>query len=61
LRERIPPSLLKAMEKMKDELAGSIVKLRQKYPLIYKRFQDRWDKLGARTEQTEQTEQLSLW
>ncbi|SHE67432.1 hypothetical protein SAMN02745133_00904 [Desulforamulus putei DSM 12395] len=38
MRERIPPSLLKAMEKMKDELAGSIVKLRQKYPLIYKRL-----------------------
>ncbi|ABO51616.1 heat shock protein DnaJ domain protein [Desulforamulus reducens MI-1] len=47
LRESIPPMLLEAIEGMDHEFAAGMVKLRKKYPLIYKRFQDRWDDLGA--------------
>ncbi|MFZ5598843.1 MAG: DnaJ domain-containing protein [Bacillota bacterium] len=43
LRKSIPPEVLTAMEEMDDELAAGIMKLRKKYPLIYKRFEDRWD------------------
>ena len=45
LRDNVPPDFLEEMEEMDEEFAAGIVRLRKKFPLIYRSFQKQWDEL----------------
>jgi tetratricopeptide (TPR) repeat protein len=50
LRDNIPPEYLDELEEMDEEFAAGIVRLRKKYPLVYRSFQEQWDEIfKART------------
>lgn len=41
--DSIPPALLAELREMDEDFAEGIMYLRKKYPLLYRRFQKRWD------------------
>lgn len=45
LRDQAPPDLWDELQEMDEELAAGIVHLRKRYPLTYRRFQERWDEM----------------
>jgi hypothetical protein len=46
-KEMLPPGMLKEMEIMNEEYAAGIHRLKKKYPLSYRRYQQGWDVLFA--------------
>lgn len=46
-KEMIPFGILQEMEHMDEEFAAGIKRLKKKYPLTYRRYQDEWDELFA--------------
>lgn len=46
MKEEVVPSyLVHELENNKEDYAAGIIRLRKKYPLLYKRFKSKWDKL----------------
>ncbi|MCL4441528.1 MAG: DnaJ domain-containing protein [Firmicutes bacterium] len=45
LRDNMPPNFLEELEEMDEEFAAGIVRLRKKYPLVYRCFQKQWDEI----------------
>ncbi len=45
VRAEIPPQLLLEMESMTELFASGIRRLQTKYPLVYQRYRESWDKL----------------
>lgn len=43
----LPPGMLDEMEKMNEPIAAGILRLKKKFPLVYRYFQERWDALYA--------------
>lgn len=43
LWDSIPPALLDELREMDEEFAAGIMYLKKKYPLLYRRFQTKWD------------------
>lgn len=45
MMDAISPDVLKQLEMMNEEYAAGIVRLKKKYPLLYRHYQNRWDEL----------------
>lgn len=45
VRSNVPPSLLDEMMLMKEELAAGVIRLKKKYPLVYRRYQEDWEEM----------------
>lgn len=45
IMEEIPADMLEELEGMNEEYAAGIVRLKKKYPLVYKQFETDWDDL----------------
>lgn len=45
LRDNMPQDCLEELEGMDEEFAAGIVRLRKKYPLVYRCFQKQWDEI----------------
>lgn len=43
LWDSLPPDLLDELREMNEEFAAGIIYLKKKYPLVYRRFRERWD------------------
>lgn len=43
MRNNVPSYMLEQMMHMKEELAAGVIRLKKKYPVVYKAFQDDWD------------------
>ncbi|MEB3100926.1 hypothetical protein [Ferviditalea candida] len=47
-RNSIPPSMMRQLESDNEEYAYGIIRLRKKYPLLYRYYQEEWDDMYAR-------------
>ncbi|MFC4769552.1 hypothetical protein [Effusibacillus consociatus] len=45
LMDAIPPDVLEELETMNEEYAAGILRLKKKFPLLYKHYQESWDEL----------------
>ena len=45
LRDNMPPHFIEELEEMDEEFAAGIARLRKKYPLVYRCFQQKWDEI----------------
>lgn len=45
IRDELPSSLFDEMLMMKEEQAAGVLRLKKRYPVVYKRYQDDWDEI----------------